>query len=144
MFKKSATALVAILVLVGSARADEQLVQDLKQMGQAVDNMSTFVSQAASDADAAQIAQAVQQTFAANLSGNPKPQVTITASAGKCYVLITAPALAPLESAPKTGRSSTTERQSTDALLLFHVAFRQHLSNLSDSPDGLVFAVRDF
>jgi hypothetical protein len=84
-------AVVTFLALATSVRADEQLVQELKHMGEAVDNMSIYISKATSDADAAAIAQAVQQTFAANLGGNPKPQVAITASAGQCSVLITTP-----------------------------------------------------
>ena len=87
------TTFVLTLSLAASALAtDPQLVQELKHMGQAVDNLSIHISQATSDADAAAIAQAVQQTFAANLGGNPKPQVAITASAGQCSVLITTPA----------------------------------------------------
>jgi hypothetical protein len=80
-----------LIALAGVAGADEQLVQELKDMGQAVDNMSIHISTATSDTDAAVMAQAVQQTFAANLGGNPKPQVAITASAGRCDVLITTP-----------------------------------------------------
>ena len=91
MSKRSMLAVVAVVALVSSAHADEQLVQELKDMGQAVDNMSIHISTATSDADATVMAQAVQQTFAANLGGNPKPQVAITASAGQCSVLITTP-----------------------------------------------------
>lgn len=92
MLKHLIITFVAVVALASTAHADDQLVQDLKHMGEAVDSMSIFISKATSDADAAVIAQAVQQTFAANLSGNPKPQVAITASAGHCDVLITAPA----------------------------------------------------
>jgi hypothetical protein len=90
MLKRMALAVVAVLFLATSARANEQLVQELKHMGQAVDNLSIHISKASSDAEATAIAQAVQQTFAANLGGNPKPQVAITASAGRCSVKITA------------------------------------------------------
>jgi hypothetical protein len=92
MISRIASVAFVLLLIAASAHADDQLVQDLKHMGVAVDNMSIFISKATSDADATKIAQAVQQTFAANLSGNPKPQVAITASAGHCDVLITAPA----------------------------------------------------
>jgi hypothetical protein len=92
MANRILTALVIVFAWVSFAQAaDPQLVQELKQMGQAVDNMSIHISTATSDADAAAMAQAVQQTFAANLGGNPKPQVAITASAGRCDVLITTP-----------------------------------------------------
>jgi hypothetical protein len=93
MVSRISSVMFVLLVFVVSVRAaDPQLVQDLKNLGQAVDNMSIHISKSTSDAEAAQIAQAVQQTFAANLSGNPKPQVAFTASAGRCDVLITAPA----------------------------------------------------
>jgi hypothetical protein len=90
-FKRAAVAVCAILLFVGSASASEQLVTELKQLGQAADNLSVHISKATSDADAATIAGAVQQTFAANLNWNPKPQVAVTASAGKCEILITSP-----------------------------------------------------
>lgn len=91
MLKKSALALVATLILVCSAQADEQLVQDLKHLGKAVDDMAVNISKADTDADAQLLAQVTQQTFATHLGGNPKPEVVITASRGQCNVLITTP-----------------------------------------------------
>ena len=80
MFKTMAFALVTVLFLAISAQAaNEQLVQELKHMGQAVDNLSIHISKASSDAEATAIAQAVQQTFAAQLGGNPKPDVVVSA-----------------------------------------------------------------
>jgi hypothetical protein len=83
---------VAILALAGSAHAaNEQLVQNLKQLGTAVDNMAVNISNAESDSEAAQLARVTQETFATQLGGNPKPDVVVTASHGRCSVTITTP-----------------------------------------------------
>jgi len=82
---------ITLLALATSVRADEQLVQELKVLGKAVDDMAINISKAESDADAALLAQVTQQTFATNLGGNPKPEVVITGSRGQCSVLITTP-----------------------------------------------------
>jgi hypothetical protein len=91
MRKKMLLAIVAVLFLAQSGWANDQLVQELKSLGQAVDNMSMHISKAASDDEATLMAQATQQAFATNLQGNPKPQVSITASAGRCDVVISCP-----------------------------------------------------
>lgn len=92
MASRIAITLAVILAIAAMAQAaDDQLIQDLKQLGQGVDNMSMHISKAASDAEAAAMAQATQQAFATYLSGNPKPQVAITASAGRCDVVISCP-----------------------------------------------------
>ena len=82
---------ITFLALATSVRADEQLVQELKVLGKAVDDMAINISKAESDEDAALLAQVTQQTFATNLGGNPKPEVVITGSRGQCSVLITTP-----------------------------------------------------
>jgi hypothetical protein len=87
----ASVATLLLLLAVSAHAANPQLVQELKTLGQAADNLSVHISKATSDADAATIAGAVQQTFAANLNWNPKPQVAVTASAGKCEILITSP-----------------------------------------------------
>ena len=87
----TSTLLLLLLCITSVQAADQQLVQDLKQLGQGVDNMSMHISKAATDEEAAAMAQATQQAFATYLSGNPKPQVTITASAGRCDVVISCP-----------------------------------------------------
>jgi hypothetical protein len=92
MLRRTILSVVAVLVLASSARADEQLVQQLKMLGKAVDDMSINISKAESDADAQTLAQVTQQTFASQLGGDPKPEVVITASRGNCSVLITTPA----------------------------------------------------
>jgi hypothetical protein len=91
MLKRMVLAVVTMLILASAARADEQLVQQLKQLGQAVDNMAVNISNTESDTDAALLAQVTQQTFATNLGGNPKPEVSVTASRGRCNVLISTP-----------------------------------------------------
>jgi hypothetical protein len=91
MLKRMILTVVAVLAFSNLACANDQLVQELKHMGQAVDNMSVHISTAATDADAALMAQATQQAFAANMQGNPKPEVSITASAGRCDVTISTP-----------------------------------------------------
>jgi hypothetical protein len=91
-FLVSSFALLLALAAATSLRAaDPQLVQQLKQLGQAVDNMAANISKATSDADAAMLAQVTQQTFASQLSANPKPEVSVTGGAGRCEVLITTP-----------------------------------------------------
>lgn len=91
MFTRNLLAAILFVVLSTRAQADDQLVQDLKQLGQGVDNMAMHISKAATDEEAAAMAQATQQAFATYLSGNPKPQVSITASAGHCDVVISCP-----------------------------------------------------
>ena len=92
MVKRTILAVVAVLAFASSARADEQLVQSLKMLGKAVDDMAINISKAESDADAQLLAQVTQQTFATQLGGDPKPEVVINASRGNCSVLITTPA----------------------------------------------------
>lgn len=91
MRKRMLLAILAVLFLANSAWANEQLVQELKTLGQAVDNMSVHISKATSDDEAALMAQATQQAFATHFTGNPKPQVSVTATAGRCDVVITSP-----------------------------------------------------
>ena len=88
MCKRTILSVVAVLAFASSARADEQLVQSLKMLGKAVDDMAINISKAESDADAQLLAQVTQQTFATQLGGDPKPEV----SRGNCSVLITTPA----------------------------------------------------
>ncbi len=95
MLRHSVLAIVALFTLTvgatSSVRADDQLVPQLKRLGKGVDDMAANISQAESDAVAQQLAQVTQQTFASQMTGDPQPVVTITASRGKCYVLITTP-----------------------------------------------------
>ena len=83
MFKRIVLTLYAFVVLTASALAEENdLVQQLKQLGKGVDDMAANISQAESDAVAQQLAQVTQQTFASQMTGNPKLVVVITASRG--------------------------------------------------------------
>jgi len=92
MLKRIVVSVATILALASSAHAaNEQLVQSLKQLGQAVDNMAINISKAESDSDAEMLARVTQQTFATQLGGNPKPDVVVTASRGRCSVTITTP-----------------------------------------------------
>lgn len=84
-------AVFVLLTFATYVRADDGLVQQLKQLGKGVDDMAANISRAESDADAQQLAQVTQQTFASQMTGEPKPVVTITASRGHCNVLITTP-----------------------------------------------------
>ena len=79
---------VVLLTLASSVRANEQLVQVLKQLGKAVDDMAINISKAESDADAELLAQVTKQAFANGLDA-AKPEIEIKASSGNCSVLIT-------------------------------------------------------
>jgi hypothetical protein len=90
MFKRMALAIVMVLSVVCSARANEQLVQTLKQLGKAVDDVAINISNAETDADAELLAQVTKQAFANGLDA-AKPEIEIKASKGNCSVMITTP-----------------------------------------------------
>lgn len=81
-------AVVILLVPTAVAHAaDPQLVLKLKELGKAIDTMSMHISTAASDAEAQQMAVAVQQAFANGLSAD-QPNVRVEATQGNCNVTI--------------------------------------------------------
>jgi hypothetical protein len=90
MLKRLALTVVAVLVLATSVRANEQLVQMLKQLGKAVDDVAINISKAETDADAELLANVTKQAFATGLSGE-KPEIVLEASRGRCSVVITTP-----------------------------------------------------
>ena len=81
---------IVLLTLAGSAHANEQLVQMLKQLGKAVDDVAINISNAETDADAQLLAQVTKQAFANGLSGE-KPEIVLEGSRGRCSVVITTP-----------------------------------------------------
>jgi hypothetical protein len=88
MVARALAIFVLILSLAASSQAaDPQLVIKLKELGTAVDTMSVHISTAASDAEAQQMAVAVQQAFANGLSAD-KPDIRIDATQGNCTVTI--------------------------------------------------------
>ena len=88
MLKRIVLAVVAVLVLASSAHANEQLVQTLKQLGRAVDDVAINISKAETDADAHLLAQVTKQAFANGLDA-AKPDIVIESSLGNCSVVIT-------------------------------------------------------
>ena len=90
MLKRLALTVVAVLVLASSVRANEQLVQMLKQLGKAVDDVAINISKAQTDADAQLLAKVTKQAFANGLSGE-KPNIVLEGSRGRCSVVITTP-----------------------------------------------------
>jgi hypothetical protein len=84
-------AVLAPLVLAGSATAaDQQLVAAMKQLGNAVDDMSANISNATSDADAQLLANVTRQALDGGLKQD-RPTITIKAAAGFCRVTIETP-----------------------------------------------------
>ena len=90
MLKRLALTVVAVLVLATSVRANEQLVQMLKQLGKAVDDVAINISKAETDADAELLAKVTKQAFATGLSGE-RPNIVLEGSRGRCSVVITTP-----------------------------------------------------
>ena len=90
MLKRMALTVAAVLLLASSARANEQLVQMLKQLGTAVDDVAINISNAATDADAQLLANVTKQAFANGLSGE-KPEIVLEGSRGRCSVVFTTP-----------------------------------------------------
>lgn len=88
MFKSTALAIAIVLSAVCSVHANEQLVQMLKQLGQAVDDVAINISNAETDADAELLAQVTKQAFATGLDA-VKPEIVIESSLGNCSVVIT-------------------------------------------------------
>jgi len=81
-------AFALILFSAGSTyAANAELVEKLKQLGSGVDNMAIFISTAETDAEAEQMANAVQQAFAQGLSAD-QPEIVIQARQGYCSVTI--------------------------------------------------------
>ena len=88
MVTRTLTAFVVLLALSNIAHAaNAELVEKLKQLGSAVDNLSIFISTAETDADAEQMAVAIKQTFEQGLSAD-KPEIVIQARQGYCSVTI--------------------------------------------------------
>jgi hypothetical protein len=90
MLKRMIPAIVAVLFVASSALANEQLVQMLKQLGKAVDDVAINISKAQTDADAQLLAKVTKQAFANGLSGE-KPNIVLEGSRGRCSVVITTP-----------------------------------------------------
>ncbi len=90
MLKRIVLAVVAVLVLASSVRANDQLVQLLKQLGKAVDDVAINISKTDTDEDAQLLAQVTKQAFANGLSGE-KPEIVLEGSRGRCKVVITTP-----------------------------------------------------
>jgi len=90
MLKCLALSVVAVLVLASSARANDELVLRLKQLGKAVDDVAINISNAQTDADAELLANVTKQAFANGLSGE-RPDIVLEGSRGRCSVVITTP-----------------------------------------------------
>jgi hypothetical protein len=80
-------AVVAALVMVGPAGANDKLIATLKTLGKAVDDMSANISKAESDADAEMLAKVTEQALDNGLKQD-RPTITIKASRGFCRVTI--------------------------------------------------------
>ena len=92
MANRILTALVIVFALASFAQAaDPQLVQELKDMGQAVDNMSIHISTATSDADATVMAQGRPTDVCRKSGRQPETTSCHHGHAGRCDVLITTP-----------------------------------------------------
>ena len=90
MFRQVVLTVVAVLVLASSARANDELVLRLKQLGKAVDDVAINISKAETDADAQLLANVTKQAFANGLSGD-RPEIVLEGSRGRCSVVITTP-----------------------------------------------------
>ena len=61
MRRQVVMAMMAALVLVGQAQANDQLISQLKTLGKAVDDMSANISNAGSESDAQLLANVTRQ-----------------------------------------------------------------------------------
>src|SRR6188474_3505617 len=91
MRRQLAMAVIAALVFAGQARANDQLIAQLKTLGKAVDDMSANISKATSDADAELLASVTRQALDKGLKQD-RPTIVIKATAGHCRVTIETPA----------------------------------------------------
>jgi hypothetical protein len=89
MRQSAVLALVISLIMVGSARANEQqqLVAAIRTLGKAVDDMSANISKAETDADAELLTKVTREALASGLK-NENASVQIESSRGYCRVTI--------------------------------------------------------
>lgn len=91
MRSRVAAAIMAILVIATQAAANDQLVEKLKMLGKAVDDMSANISKATNDADADLLTSVTRQALDNGLKQD-RPTIVIKATAGHCRVTIETPA----------------------------------------------------